>query len=74
MRAKEIRERSDDELVRMRDDTEEQLFRDRLKNAVHQFEDTSKIRSGRREIARIKTILRERELAQGSAAAEGSEE
>ena len=61
MRAKELRERNDEELRRMLDDEKAQLFRFRLSNATHQLDDTSKIRKARREIARIETVLAERQ-------------
>ena len=40
MRAKEIRERNDEELQSMLDDQRAQLFQLRLKNATHQLDDT----------------------------------
>ena len=61
MRAKEIRERTEEELQRMLKDAKEQLFRIRIQNATHQLDNTSNIRSTRREIARINTVLKERE-------------
>ncbi|MCP4675238.1 MAG: 50S ribosomal protein L29 [Deltaproteobacteria bacterium] len=63
MRAKEMRERSDEELGRMLDDARDQLFQFRIQNATHQLDNTSKIPATRREMARINTILGERRLA-----------
>lgn len=60
MRAKELRERTDEELQKMLADTQDGLFRKRLKNATHQLDKTSEIGFDRREIAKIKTILNER--------------
>ncbi len=76
MRAKEMRERSDEELVRMLDDAKSQLFQHRIQNATHQLDNTSKIPAARREMARINTILSERKLAGQSVSqeAKGDEE
>jgi len=63
MRANEMRERTDEELEKMLADTLDSLFRTRLKNATHQLEKTHTIGSGRREIARIKTIINERKTS-----------
>ena len=70
MRAKEIRERTDEELLQMKEDAETELFRVRLQNAIHQLDNTGQIKSKRRDIARINTVLSER----ASAKAEGGEE
>ena len=74
MRAKEIRERTDEELQQMKEDAETELFRVRLQNAIHQLDNTGQIKAKRRDIARINTILSERANAKGSAPAEGGEE
>ena len=60
MRAKEMRERTEEELLKMAADTRDALFRKRLKNATHQLDKTSDIGVDRREIARINTILNEK--------------
>jgi len=60
VRAKEMRERTEEELEKMLLDTQDALFRKRLKNATHQLDKTSEIDIDRREIARIKTILNEK--------------
>ena len=71
MRAKEMRERSDEELMKMLNDTKGELFNLRLKNATHQLDNTGELKKNRREVARIKTILNERA---SSSPAEESEE
>jgi large subunit ribosomal protein L29 len=63
VRAKEMRERGDEDLVKMLDDARNELFRFRLNNATHQLDNTSEIRKHRREVARIKTILNERGMS-----------
>ena len=60
MRAKEMRERTDEELMKMLNDTKGELFNRRLKNATHQLDNTGELRKNRREVARIMTILNER--------------
>ena len=60
MRAKEMRERSDEELMKMLSDAKGELFNLRLKNATHQLDNTGELKKNRREVARIKTILNER--------------
>ncbi len=62
MRAKEMRGRNVEELERLERDTVDQLFRARIKNATHQLDKASEIGKARRELARIKTVLREKEL------------
>ena len=66
MRAKELRERTDEELENLRLEAKNSLFQSRVKNATHQLTDTSQIQKSRREVARINTILdeRKREAAQ----------
>ena len=66
MRAKELRDRGDEELIRMLEDNKSQLFRFRLQNATHQLDNTSRIRTVRREIARITTVLKERASQAGA--------
>jgi len=67
MRAKELRERTDEELRGMLTDEKASLFNNRIKNATHQLEDTSALHKSRREIARIRTIVTQRETAASKA-------
>ncbi|MBN2528877.1 MAG: 50S ribosomal protein L29 [Deltaproteobacteria bacterium] len=60
MRAKELRERSDEELKNLLMEAKDKLFKDRIKNATHQLTDSSQLKKNRREVARINTILGER--------------
>lgn len=63
MKSREIREMTDKEILDALEDKREALFNLRFQKASGQLEDqTTPIRT-RREIARLKTILRERELA-----------
>jgi len=60
MRAKEIRERSDDELRKNLGDLEEQLFKLRFQKSTGQIENPQKIREVRKDIARVLTVINER--------------
>lgn len=52
-----IRESSTEELVARLGRLQEELFQNRLKRSLNQLENTSLIRSARREIARVKTVI-----------------
>ena len=66
MKAKDIRERSDDELRKSLSDLEEQLFKLRFQKSTGQIENPVKIREVRKDIARVMTVMTERQ-AEGSA-------
>ena len=53
----EIRDRSDDELQASLVRAKDELFRLKLQRATNQLENTMQIRTKRREIARVQTIL-----------------
>jgi large subunit ribosomal protein L29 len=61
VKPEKIREMSADDLKSKEKELQEQLFRLRLQKAVGQLDDAIKIRSTRREIARVKTILKEKQ-------------
>ena len=64
MKAENLREQTDDELRQELMDTQKNLFDIRVKRRTGDAsEQPLRIRSLRREIARIKTVIRERELA-----------
>jgi len=62
MEAREIRDLSDGEIRQRLDETFEALFNLRFQRVVGQLENTARLREVRTDIARLKTILREREL------------
>jgi large subunit ribosomal protein L29 len=66
MKAKDIRERSDDELRKALSDLEEQLFKLRFQKSTGQIDNPIKIREVRKDIARVMTVMTERQ-AEGSA-------
>lgn len=59
---KQLREQSSEQLVAALADVQNQLFRLRIQRQTERLEAPSEIIKAKREIARIKTILREREL------------
>ena len=65
MNATDIRDLSVEEIQDKMTEAREELFRLRFRSATQQLENPSLIKSLRREIARMRTILRERELNNG---------
>ena len=59
MKAKEIRDMSSDELTIKLNELKKDLFNLRLQHATNQLENPLKIAAVKRDIARIKTIIRE---------------
>lgn len=59
---KDLRGMSDEQLGLTLKDTEKHLFQLRLQSATDRLETPSEIRKAKKEIARIRTIQREREL------------
>lgn len=57
-----LREQSDEQLDSLLRETQEHLFRLRLQRQTERLEAPSEIVKAKREIARIKTILRERQI------------
>jgi large subunit ribosomal protein L29 len=64
MKAEEIREWENGEIHTRLEELKQELFRLRFKSATQQLENPRLINNIRRDIARLNTILRERELAQ----------
>ena len=62
MKASKIRDMSEDDLILEDTELRKQLLRLRFQAATGQLESAPKMRAIRRDIARIATILREREL------------
>jgi large subunit ribosomal protein L29 len=60
MKPGEVRELSLDELRSKEKDLDDQLFRLRVQKSMGQLEAPAKVRLVRRDLARIKTILREK--------------
>ena len=62
MKASEIREKTVNELDGVLVDLKLELFNLRFQLATGQLENTSRINAVKKDIARVKTVLREREL------------
>jgi large subunit ribosomal protein L29 len=68
METEKIRNLNDEELVRQEKTSAEQLFRLRFQMKLGQNEGVKKLRELRKDVARIKTIARERALGVHGAA------
>ena len=64
MKAEEIREWENSEIEARLVELKEELFRLKFRSATMQLENPRLINSIRKDIARLNTVLRERELAQ----------
>ena len=65
MKASEIREMNPDELVDELESLERRLFDIRTQAVTEKLEDPTQLTKARHDIARIKTIMRERTAAAG---------
>jgi len=60
MKAAELRDLGADELVTKERDLNDQLFRMRIQKSMGQLEAPEKMKTVRRDLARVKTILRQK--------------
>jgi large subunit ribosomal protein L29 len=58
----EIREKNSDELATLQKELRGQLFKARIQNHTNQLNSTAELGKLRKDIARISTVLRQREL------------
>jgi large subunit ribosomal protein L29 len=65
MKSSDLKDLSVDELEARLVETREELFNLRFQNATGQLDNYKRLGILRRDVARLKTILRERELAEG---------
>ena len=72
MYIKEIRSMSSDDILNQIEDLKVEMYTYRLQRESGELKDTTLFRKTRRSIARLKTALRERELAAELVAAGGS--
>jgi large subunit ribosomal protein L29 len=70
VKAAELRELNDAELANKLRESKEELFNLRFQLATGQLEDFSRINDLRKDVARVNTLLRQREIA----LAEGAEQ
>lgn len=71
--ASELRELADDELNQKLAENKEELFNLRFQIVTGQLDDPRRIKAVKREIARILTVQREREMAAARAEAPGAQ-
>ncbi len=63
MKAAKVREMGKEELKTKERELQEQLFRLRVQQSIGQLDNGIKLRQTRREIARVKTVLREKQVS-----------
>jgi large subunit ribosomal protein L29 len=63
MKVGEVRDLKVDELREREKELDDQLFRLRIQKSMGQLEAANKLKSLRRDLARIKTVVREKETA-----------
>ena len=66
MNAEKIRNLTDTELAHQQRELADQLFKLKFQLKMGQTESLKKIRGLRKDIARVKTVLRQREIAAGT--------
>jgi len=67
MKAKEIRDLTDEELARKVDDMKAELFNLRFRLATGQLDNPMVIKSVKKDMARVQTIIRERQIVKSQA-------
>ena len=65
MNAKELRDLNSDELQQKRMECREEIFHLSLRRATGQLESPMKLRQSRRDLARVETVLAERQALAG---------
>jgi len=62
VKVKEAKEMSPEELKKSLDDSKDELFRLKFQLATGQLDNPMRIREVKKDIARVKTVIRQREL------------
>ncbi len=65
MKATEFRELTEDELLQKEEELKDQLFKLKFQHALGQLENAMKLKNIKKDLARIKTILREKNKGTG---------
>ncbi len=68
MKTKDVRNLDNDQLIEHVREFREELFNLRFRNSTGELENTAEITKARRQIARINTLIRQREIAAAEAA------
>ncbi|MGE5127355.1 MAG: 50S ribosomal protein L29 [Betaproteobacteria bacterium] len=63
MKPSQVREMGPDDLKARERELQEQLFRLRVQKSLGQLDNAIKLREIRRDIARVKTVLREKQVS-----------
>ena len=71
--AVELRELSDEELLARLKESKQELFNLRMQSATGQLDNNRRLRTVKHDIARVYTIMRERELGLSAAPTEATE-
>ena len=71
MKVAEFRDLGVDDLRQSEKDLDDQLFRLRIQKSMGQLEAAHKLKALRRDLARVKTVLREKETGAGQPARSG---
>ena len=64
MKANELRDMSAAELTKKLAELKEELFNLRFQHAINQLENPMRLGAVKKDIARVKTLIREKELAE----------
>lgn len=67
MKAQELKEMSEAELRQKEKEVTEELFNLKFQHATGQLENTQRLPQVRKDLARVKTVLREKEIAAAKA-------
>jgi len=70
MKIHEIREMKDDELIKRIEEEDKNLVDLRFSHQLKQLTNTAKLKIAKKDIAKMRTVLKERELAQKKAKVE----
>ena len=62
MKAKDLKELTKEELLKKKKDTKEELFNLRFQHSTGQLENTARLKLLKKDVAKIETILRRKEL------------
>jgi large subunit ribosomal protein L29 len=71
MKAREIRDLTKEEVLARKEELEKEIFNLKIRQATKQVENPLRIRTTRRELARIRTILHEDETGARKLASKG---
>ncbi len=63
MKAEKVREMGTEELKAKERELQEQLFRLRVQKSIGQLDNAIKLREIRRDVARVKTVLRQKQVS-----------